>query len=516
MVDKTYSPNKTILLKKDNLNTTDTQSAAPKSSHSAIVNYPSHKSVNLSIGVNEVKEIEKPSEKKAIEDQSNNSNTFNVSTINNVALKAYYLSHKTVDLSQQVAPEKIEVKPKEGKTAEINKPSTSPSLIVSKGNYPSHKTINLTDSTILIQQEEKPFEAKKAIDIKTTIVNAEQTIVENFNSDTNAPLFIEKLSEKKIEFTSKVEITPISGVKQPTIDTLQAITGKEEKKENYPASKTILINSEESIKPAMVDKTDLKVEPVISELTKTMPDAGIKTSEKALTNYPDHKSFSFVKNENKTSQINQVAPALVKDEKAVLETAKVQTAGTATKAKKPIFWMSLSAVIFIASATTVWFSYHQQNALKDEILALKTNKEELTDSIMKLQKNKLQFDDIIIRGGKIDTKNNISIVNAAAESEAIRICFSITDNPSVPQGKKIVYVRFIGPDNKILMKAKDNMFDYKGNQIPFSLKEEINYKNKEMMLCLDYKLEEKLLKGLYKAEIYNEGVLDGTGSFELK
>jgi hypothetical protein len=37
-----------------------------------------------------------------------------------------------------------------------------------------------------------------------------------------------------------------------------------------------------------------------------------------------------------------------------------------------------------------------------------------------------------------------------------------------------------------------------------------------MMLCFDYKPTEKVAPGAYKAEIYNEGVLDGTTTFELK
>ncbi len=74
----------------------------------------------------------------------------------------------------------------------------------------------------------------------------------------------------------------------------------------------------------------------------------------------------------------------------------------------------------------------------------------------------------------------------------------------------------VDQSNNVITHSKDDTFEYKGEKIPYTLKREIDFKKDELMLCIDYKLKEKLAKGTYTAEIYNEGILDGTASFELK
>ncbi len=240
--------------------------------------------------------------------------------------------------------------------------------------------------------------------------------------------------------------------------------------------------------------------------------------------YPAHKTHYFVK-EEASEQLQNPAPAVTlpdsnervspEPQQATLKTVPVQEHQAAAKGKKPMVWIAASAVLLLSSAGTAWYAYQQKKTMQEEIFALKQNNEALAENVKKLQKE-LHIDDIIARAGKLDTKNNIVVAADVNGSEIVRSCFSITPNTTAKMGKKTVYVRLLDNAGNVLVNGKDNVFEYKGEKIPYSAKSEVNFIGREMMLCIDYKPAEKLQKGSYKAEIYNDGVLDGTSTFELK
>lgn len=539
MVDQTYLPSKTVTLKDDHLNAASAESTAPKSNVSVKDNYLSHKTVILNAGLNEINKeeiipssfasvidtkVEEISQKtinivsetatkieeKTIEVQSDVINAIKPFPLNTDAVKGNYLSHKTVNLTTEVVAEHKEEKPKEDVSNKVNIPSPSPVNTVSKGNYPSHKSIDLSGNEI--KQEEK------SIDVKTTITREEQTIVQTIVADSS--IILEKVSEQKVEFISKVDIATAEIVKQ-VIDAAHATSLKEDKNEIYPLRKTVIIKGEEKIPLAVNDKVD---QAIVSAENKTESVTILKNTETPTTTYPNHKTHFFVKEENKvvaendgvsSAATSSSTPSIKKEEPLLQGNTKPVPVISSAKPKKPVLWMAISGSLFIVTAISIWFFYNQQSSLKEEITLLKINNESLTDSVLKLRRDKLQFDDIIIRGGKIDPKNNITLLENATDAEALRICFSINSNQYATIGKKAVYIRIIDPNN-IVLGTKADLFEYKGNQIPFSLKKEVEYRKEELMLCIDYKPEEKLQKGLYKAEIYNDGVLDLKGSFELK
>jgi|GEM_PF-5017943 len=482
-------------------------------------NYPSEKTISIVGDLATEKKEEKPKEAQP------DTIIKTPPPITNVAIKDNYSSLKTINIVDVMASEKKEEKPKEAPVKTVIKPPAPLTNVAIKDNYSSEKTVNIVDEKNVPKNEEKPLESILSIDIKSTIIKDEKIIIQSLTSETNLSKESENhlsYSEHKTIIISKVEVSPnVPEIdKQQEIKNVQTINVRREEKENYPSSKTITISEEEKI-PA---KKDLEYKPISPMDNKAESTTSGKTEEPVLENYPDNKSHTFAKEEIKIPGVNDVA--YIRDKKTGIEVKKVEIEvkknskprpeSGSGKSKKPVLWMVLSIVFFIASSFTVWLMYNQQNSFHKEIYLLKQNKADLTDSIKKLQKNKLHFDDLITRAGKIDSQNKITVVDAAIESEAIRICFSINSNLYALKGNKAVYIRFITPDKNVLMKTKDNVFEYRGNQIPYSLKEEVDYKNKEMMLCFDYKIDEKLQKGIYKAEIYNDGVLDGMGTFELK
>lgn len=107
----------------------------------------------------------------------------------------------------------------------------------------------------------------------------------------------------------------------------------------------------------------------------------------------------------------------------------------------------------------------------------------------------------------------------ASKTDKIRICFTIGENPLVAPGMKYIYVRIQRPDNVVVIKSKYDTFQFKGQTIPFSLREEIDYQGKAKNICLDWFKKDKdspAMKGRYIVTVFSDDSEIGSGSFELK
>jgi len=102
----------------------------------------------------------------------------------------------------------------------------------------------------------------------------------------------------------------------------------------------------------------------------------------------------------------------------------------------------------------------------------------------------------------------------------IKVCFTLGKNVVLPSGTKDVYVRIARPDTKILSPgiAEDFVFEYQGEQIQYSMYQQVNYDNEALRLCLDWtkKYEDiEMLEGTYEVVVFADGQEIGTASFVL-
>jgi len=109
----------------------------------------------------------------------------------------------------------------------------------------------------------------------------------------------------------------------------------------------------------------------------------------------------------------------------------------------------------------------------------------------------------------------------ARRTDALRICFTIGENPLITPGKKEIYLRFARPDNVILIYDKSDLytFSYKGNKLQYSLKQTIDYTGKSQDVCVTWNkrnLDEETMAGRYSVSVYTDDNLIGETSFELK
>lgn len=133
-----------------------------------------------------------------------------------------------------------------------------------------------------------------------------------------------------------------------------------------------------------------------------------------------------------------------------------------------------------------------------------------------LQAYKITAKGVRSRGNRPDKETD-----KAKRLDKIQVCFTIGKNEIVPAGIKTIYVRVAKPDKEILTKdrTQDYTFMHEGEMIQYSMKEEIDYQNMPVDLCLYWykKYEGQLMDiGTYNVDIFAEDNVIGHTTFTLR
>ncbi|NOR87113.1 MAG: hypothetical protein GQ527_05840 [Bacteroidales bacterium] len=109
----------------------------------------------------------------------------------------------------------------------------------------------------------------------------------------------------------------------------------------------------------------------------------------------------------------------------------------------------------------------------------------------------------------------------ARHTDIIEVCFTLSKNVVIEPGLKDVYIRIARPDNKILTPgvAEDYIFAYQGEQIQYSIYEQVAYDNEARPLCLRWvkKYENiEMQAGNYEITVFANGEEIGSTGLELK
>ena len=113
-------------------------------------------------------------------------------------------------------------------------------------------------------------------------------------------------------------------------------------------------------------------------------------------------------------------------------------------------------------------------------------------------------------GKEVETVKASKVIN-------IRTTFNIEYNPIAEKGPKTIYLRFLSPDNNLLVNTNriQNFVAEKG-ELKYSISKQFHYENKELPFSIDFKRRDPLKEGEYIAEVYIDGFLAGTNKFYLK
>lgn len=161
--------------------------------------------------------------------------------------------------------------------------------------------------------------------------------------------------------------------------------------------------------------------------------------------------------------------------------------------------------------------YQDQIAKTDE---LQKQQEKLTEKVLQaeiLQTYNLTAEPIQMRWGGSKEK----VTDKAKRVDKIKICFTLSENPILPEGTKELYVRIAQPDKLILTPSRgDNYsFMYNGEKIQYSIMKEVEYTGNAIDLCLYWRKvneDQEMMEGTYHVEIFHQDNVIGSTTFTLE
>lgn len=185
----------------------------------------------------------------------------------------------------------------------------------------------------------------------------------------------------------------------------------------------------------------------------------------------------------------------------------------------------------LASLRKILKSYIAQidslNRLNEKLV--KENKEitqkyeKTTQTLSQVSQERANLTEKVSLAAKLDATNvNVSATNSKGKVqkkikkvEQLIVSFTITKNITAEPGERVIFVRIMKPDADVLVKSRANVFQYENKEINYSMKRVVEYGGEEVPVVLYWNVEEYLMPGTYRADIFADGNLIGSRSFTL-
>lgn len=106
----------------------------------------------------------------------------------------------------------------------------------------------------------------------------------------------------------------------------------------------------------------------------------------------------------------------------------------------------------------------------------------------------------------------------SSKAEKIKVSMVLSKNVTAKRGLKKIYVRIQQPNEVVLLKSTDNLFQFEDLRIPYSAMREVEYEGLELPINIfwDNANEAPLVKGIYTVDIFADGNNIGTTRLEVK
>lgn len=154
-----------------------------------------------------------------------------------------------------------------------------------------------------------------------------------------------------------------------------------------------------------------------------------------------------------------------------------------------------------------------------------TNKyQEATRTLNQVSQQKQDLSEKVTLAAKLDA-TGISVQAANSKGkiqkkiskvEQLIINFTVTKNITAEPGERTIYLRIMKPDNDVLTKSRTNVFPFENRDINYSIKKIIEYGGEEVGVTMYWNVEEYLMPGTYRIDIFADGNRIGMKSFTLE
>jgi len=156
--------------------------------------------------------------------------------------------------------------------------------------------------------------------------------------------------------------------------------------------------------------------------------------------------------------------------------------------------------------------------VKEQVKQVESQNVQLTQEKQRLEQNlqraaQLESSDLIADG--VNDRNRET--RFANRTKMIRISLTLTRNITAKRGPKNVYVRIMRPDQLLLSKSPNDLFQFEDLRIPFSAMREVNYEGNDLPVNIFWDNEGKpFMTGTYTIDVFADGNNIGTTTLELR
>ncbi len=162
--------------------------------------------------------------------------------------------------------------------------------------------------------------------------------------------------------------------------------------------------------------------------------------------------------------------------------------------------------------------------LSQENKEITSRYKQTTQTLNQVTKEKADLTEKVTLASKLDataisvqaTNKKGKVQKKIKNIEQFIVSFVITKNITAEPGVKTIYVRIMKPDDDILIKNRANTFQYENKNIGYSMKRDIEYGGEEVPVTLYWQVEEFLMPGTYRIDIFADGNRIGSRSFTLE
>ena len=163
--------------------------------------------------------------------------------------------------------------------------------------------------------------------------------------------------------------------------------------------------------------------------------------------------------------------------------------------------------------------------IEDARAVLAAEKERLAKSNEELDTkvdmaNAIKINFMQVQGYKVNDKGKKKKKKKAKDINLIEVCFKTETNMVTSSGPKEFQIRLIDPMGETVAREDmgsgvlTNKLD--NTQVRYTASGIIEYNNEDTEGCIDWSFQDRLPKGLYDVEIYNNGFNVGKGTYKMK
>ncbi len=172
----------------------------------------------------------------------------------------------------------------------------------------------------------------------------------------------------------------------------------------------------------------------------------------------------------------------------------------------------------------------QNDTLKTNIVVLNKEKSTMTDTIAALNTKKTELQEKVEIASILRAENvKVTVINPKGKEvdkeefkakvvDKLRIEFNLGDNRVARKDKKKLYLRLVQPDASVLydLATGGGFFNSEGKEIPFTLKQEVDFDNSKQKVSFVYVKGSPYKIGKHTIEVYHDGNKIGEGSLIVK